>query len=87
MVMTSVFCELGDHGMGDTLETSGVVGVGSDFAVDFDESLHENCSDFAFVQCILEAISSISNTRRNSRTVGRGSKEDIHVPCEAQERL
>jgi hypothetical protein len=39
-----------------TLKASGVVGVCSHLAVHFDESLHEDCIDLAFVECILEAI-------------------------------
>jgi len=69
------------------LEASGIIGVGSDLAVDFDESLHEDGGDFAFVQCVLKAISSISTQVENDNTVGRGSKGDIHVLYEAQERL
>jgi len=39
-----------------TLETSWVVGVGSYFSVNFDETLCEDSSDFTFIQRILETI-------------------------------
>ena len=39
-----------------TLETSWVVGVGSYFSVDFDETLCEDGGDFTFIQRILETI-------------------------------
>ena len=60
------------------METGRVVGVGSDFAVDLDESLHKNGSDFAFVQCVLKAISAISTGHKQSyrrkRIKGRHSR-------------
>jgi len=39
-----------------TLVAGGVVGVCSDFAVDFDEPLSEDGCDFTLVQGVLEAI-------------------------------
>lgn len=42
----------GDH----VHETSGVGGVGADFAVDLDETLHQDSLDLATVQGVLETV-------------------------------
>jgi hypothetical protein len=44
-----------------TLKSSGIIGVGSHFAVDFDEPLLQDGSDFTLVQSVLETISVVNN--------------------------
>ena len=40
-----------------THESSRVVGIGTDFTVDFDQPLHDNFSDLRVVESILKTIS------------------------------
>ena len=45
----------------DTLEAGRIIGIGSHFTIDLDETLCQNGSDFLFVQGVLETISDVNN--------------------------
>jgi hypothetical protein len=54
-----------------------VIGVCSDFSIDFDESLLQDRCDFSFIQSVLETVSSLANITEmylRKRINGRDSR-------------
>ena len=59
---TEVFTSLFDRN--NVHETGGEVGVSADLVVNFDGALHDNASDFAFVQSILQTVTDQNDQRQ-----------------------